>query len=139
MTFPNSLNKITPSKSKDGRVAIVMRTKNRPILLSRAFASVLGQKYENWHLYLVNDGGNPGDLKKLIKLNEKAFHGRITVIHHEKSRGMEAASNSALKQSEGEFLIVHDDDDSWHPEFLEKTVGFLNDPQNSAFAAVVTS
>ncbi len=138
MTFPNSLNKITPSKSKDSRVAIVMRTKNRPLLLARAFASVLAQKYQNWHLYVVNDGGHRDDVEKLITKNESVFKGRLTVIHHEMSQGMEAASNSALKRSEGEFLIVHDDDDSWHPEFLEKTVGFLNDPQNSAFAAVIT-
>lgn len=139
MTFPNSLKQIKDEQTNDGCVAIITRTKNRPLLLARAFASVLSQKYENWHLYVVNDGGHKGDVEKLLTDNQSAFHGRVTFIHHETSLGMEAASNSALKQSRGEFLIIHDDDDSWHSEFLEKTVGFLNDPKNSGFAAVVTS
>ena len=139
MTFPNSFKKVKRPQRNDGSVAIIMRTKDRPILLVRAFISVLSQTYENWHLYLVNDGGLSDGVEKIAAQNQAAFRGRLTVIHHGKKRGMESASNSALGKSKGEFLIVHDDDDSWHPEFLEKTVGFLNEPQNSAFAAVVTS
>jgi glycosyltransferase involved in cell wall biosynthesis len=139
VTFPNSLKQVKSEVPKDGCAAIIMRTKNRSILLSRAFGSVFSQTYENWHLYIVNDGGKRDEVEKLMAANEKAFRGRVTVIHHETSLGMEAASNSALKQSKGEFLIVHDDDDTWQPEFLEKTVGFLNDPKNISYAAVTTN
>ena len=139
MIFPNSLKNLETNVPKDGCVAIIMRTKNRIILLSRAFDSVLSQTYTNWHLYVVNDGGNRGDLEKFISANVNRFQGKLTVIHNEKSLGMEGASNSGLKRSKGEFLIVHDDDDTWQPEFLQKTVGFLNDPKNSSYAAVTTN
>jgi hypothetical protein len=38
---------------------------------------------------------------------------------------MEAASNKAIKSTDSVYVAIHDDDDSWHPEFLEQTVGFL--------------
>jgi len=51
------INEKDISIKNDGSVAIIMRTKNRPILLARALKSVLEQEYQNWHLYLINDGG----------------------------------------------------------------------------------
>src|SRR5699024_9188192 len=109
----------------NGRVAIITRTKNRPVLLARAFASLLSQTYKNWHLYLVNDGGDRDPIERLIEQYHSAFKGRITVKHHEHSLGMEAASNAGLKGAEGEYVIIHDDDDSWKPDFLATTVAFL--------------
>jgi hypothetical protein len=52
---------------------------------------------------------------------------------------MEAASNAALNIATGAYVVVHDDDDSWKPEFLKATVEFLNLPSNSRFAAVATN
>lgn len=120
-------------------VAIIMRTYNRPVLLVRALASVLQQTYQNWHLYLVNDGGNKTALENLLVDYRPAFGGRLSVIHHETNRGMEAASNSALQQAEGDFVIIHDDDDTWHPAFLQKTTTFLNAPDNHCYAGVITN
>ena len=51
---PRSRAALEPS----GSVAVVMRTKDRPVLLPRALASVLSQTHQNWRLYLVNDGGD---------------------------------------------------------------------------------
>ena len=38
---------------------------------------------------------------------------------------MEAASNAGLAATDSEFVAIHDDDDLWAPEFLERTVGAL--------------
>lgn len=109
----------------DGSVAIIMRTKNRAILLARAINSVLEQSYQNWHLYIVNDGGDPKDVEDLVDVYSHNLQQRITIIHNPTSLGMEAASNCAFQIAHEEFLVVHDDDDSWHPEFLQETVQFL--------------
>ncbi|WP_196492819.1 glycosyltransferase family 2 protein [Burkholderia territorii] len=139
--YPNSM-KLAAGSSDEARaenhVAILMRTKDRPVLLARAFASVLNQTHQDWHLYVVNDGGNPADVEALVSSHETAFAGRLTVIHHEHSKGMEAASNAALHRSHGDFVSIHDDDDSWHPEFLATTTRYLNTPGHSAYAAVIT-
>ena len=125
-------------KTNGQKVTIVTRTKNRPLLLPRAIGSILSQTHEDWHLYIVNDGGECKPVDDLVSIYSSAFQGRITVIHHEQSKGMEAASNAALKVSQSDFIVIHDDDDSWHPEFLEETIKFLQAPENERYAAVVT-
>jgi glycosyltransferase involved in cell wall biosynthesis len=136
--FPTSMADVPVTRS-NGRVSILMRTKDRPVLLARAFASVLAQSHANWELRLVNDGGEQAPVDALVRQYEGAFAGRIVVRHHATSVGMEAASNAALEGATGEYVVVHDDDDSWKPSFLEETVAFLEAPEHTHFAAVATN
>lgn len=121
----------------NGSVAVIMRTKDRPILLARALKSVLEQEYQNWHLYLINDGGDKKTVEDLVDIYAPSFDGRITLLHNEKSLGMEAASNKGFELATEEFVIVHDDDDSWTPQFLQKTTLFLK--ENKHAVAVITN
>lgn len=135
--YPNSMKNIE-TIGKGTHVSIIMRTLNRPILLVRALSSVLSQVHQDWHLYLVNDGGDRDVLEILVNDYRPAFGDRLTVIHHEQSKGMEAASNAALEKAVGDFIVVHDDDDAWHPDFLQQTTVFLNDEKNNNYAGVIT-
>ena len=49
----------TNASDLDATVGIITRTKDRPVLLKRALESVVNQSYEDWHLVIVNDGGDP--------------------------------------------------------------------------------
>lgn len=106
-------------------VAIIMRTKNRPVLLRRAFESVVGQTYKKWHLVVVNDGGDISQVKALQQKFNSLLNDRITIVHHLVSKGMEAASNAGINAIDSDYVIIHDDDDSWQPEFLETAVAAL--------------
>lgn len=119
----------------DNSVAIIMRTKNRPVLLARAFESVIQQTHHEWHLYLINDGGDPKPINELIELNSIDLENKITFINNSKSYGRETASNCGLKIATEEFLVIHDDDDAWHRDFLKETVTFLNQNKNSIAVA----
>ena len=128
----------TPGHDIQARVAIVTRTKDRPLLLHRALASILCQRYRRWHLYVVNDGGDRQALETVVNEYLLPFEGRVTILHNEASLGMEAASNRALAVAEGDYVAVHDDDDSWHPDFLTETVAFLGAPANARYVGVAT-
>ena len=108
------------------RVGIIMRTKNRTMLLARALDDVLGQSLQDWHLVVVNDGGDGEAVDALVAGRSDRLRERVTVLHHERSRGMEAASNAGIAASSSEYLVIHDDDDTWHPEFLARTVRHLD-------------
>jgi glycosyltransferase involved in cell wall biosynthesis len=136
--FPSTVPFGKPEAELAGSVAVIMRTKNRPLLLHRALSSVLCQTHSKWHLYLVNDGGDRAELERLLASYNAAFGDRLTVIHHAASLGMENASNAGLSRAQEEFVVVHDDDDSWHPEFLEATTSFLSDPANEHCVGVTT-
>jgi glycosyltransferase involved in cell wall biosynthesis len=139
MLFEQSGNKLQHEvQCIAGSVSILMRTKNRPLMLPRALRSVLSQSFRNWHLCLVNDGGDAAAVARAVGEQSAALDGRITLIHHAESLGMEAASNRALEAAEGEFIVTHDDDDTWHPDFLARAVGFLSAPANAAYVGVVT-
>ena len=107
------------------KTAIIMRTRNRPLLLPRAFDSVTGQIYENWQLIVVNDCGDTGPVNALFRKYIGRFKGRAEVLHRKKSLGMEDASNAGLAKAKAAYGIIHDDDDSWAPEFLAHCVSTL--------------
>lgn len=109
-------------------VAIVIRTKNRAVLLERALDDVLAQSFADWRVVVVNDGGDPEPVDALVAAREREFAGRISVIHNRRSVGMEAASNIGLRATDSQFVCVHDDDDLWHPLFLQRTVAYLERP-----------
>lgn len=135
--FPNSMAKLRDDATGDG-VDIVMRTKDRPALLSRALTSVLNQRHANWHLYLVNDGGEAGPVDALVERFAKALTGRVTVIHTPASQGVAAAANLGMVAGDAPFAVLHDDDDSWDPAFLSAGAAFLLAPQNQRFGALLT-
>ncbi len=121
------------------KVAVITRTKDRPVFLQRAMDSVLSQSFDDWVHVIVNDGGNPFEVDLLLKANEKAYDGRVKVVHHKQSKGMQNASNAGLAAAESTYAVIHDDDDSWYADFLEKTVGFLEEEgPESRVQAVVT-
>ena len=106
------------------KVAIITRTKNRPLLLARAMHSIRDQTFKDYIWVLVNDAGEQESVDEIA--NQAREHGlECRVIHRDRSVGMEAASNHGIRESDSEFIVIHDDDDSWEDGFLEQTVPFL--------------
>lgn len=120
------------------KVAIITRTKNRVLLLHRAIESVLGQDFQDWMMLIVNDGGDKNELVNLVSRYEPQFKNRCQLIHNDTSVGMEAASNIGIKASDSNYVVIHDDDDSWHPSFLDKCVTFLETNPYPSVAGVIT-
>jgi len=120
------------------RVAVIMRTFERPVLLARAIASVQNQTLTDWVLVIVNNGGDPRAVDAIVKIANAGItrSGQVTVMHLSHRVGMEAASNTGLAGCESDYFVIHDDDDTWHPEFLHVAVTELA-TQGSA-AGVVT-
>ncbi|WP_172792742.1 glycosyltransferase [Liberibacter crescens] len=104
---------------------MVIRTKDRAVLLRRALESVQQSTYENWKLVIINDGGESEDVDWLVS---KIFCGdtRVQVIHHPVSLGMEAASNAGIAKLDTKYAVIHDDDDSWSPEFLSSMISTID-------------
>ena len=106
------------------KVAVITRTRNRALLLRRAARSVERQTFRDFSWVVVNDGGDGEEVETIVahaKENGVDAH----VVHRAASTGMEAASNAGLAASNSAYIAIHDDDDSWHPDFLLRTVAFL--------------
>jgi glycosyltransferase involved in cell wall biosynthesis len=123
---------------ENSRVGVVMRTKDRIELLGRALESVTSQSYMNWHLVVVNDGGERSSVDELVQKFAHKLKGKLTVLHNPRSLGMEGASNTGIRAISSDYVVIHDDDDSWHPDFLQQTVGALDADRVEKLSGVIS-
>ncbi|MAQ66599.1 MAG: glycosyl transferase [Sphingomonadaceae bacterium] len=118
-------------------VAIITRTKNRPLLLKRAAESVAQQKYSHYFWVIVNDGGDEDVVRGIIN-NCSVDRRCIRLVSNTKSVGMEAASNLGVCHVDSDYVIIHDDDDTLHPDFIKETVEFLESNAGRRYGGVIT-
>ncbi len=118
-------------------VAVITRTKNRPVMLKRAAESVANQSFTDYVWVVVNDGGEPNEVDRIVAQSPVDLR-KVIIIHNPVSLGMEAASNRAIAVSKSEYIVIHDDDDTWQSQFLTKTVEFLENPPVPSMRAVIT-
>lgn len=118
------------------KVAVITRTKDRGVLLERAIQSVHNQTYKDYVHVIINDAGERSVVDNLVKKYAEIINGRVHVIHNEKSNGMEAASNKAIKSVSSEYIAIHDDDDSWDTSFLEATISHMLEKKSEGVVVV---
>lgn len=118
-------------------VAIITRTKNRPVLLKRAAESVANQTYPHYQWVIVNDGGDEEVVRQVIG-NCAVDRRKIKLVSNSRSLGMEAASNRGIQASKSDYVLIHDDDDSLAPTYLEKSVSYLEARSGKKYGGVIT-
>jgi LmbE family N-acetylglucosaminyl deacetylase/glycosyltransferase involved in cell wall biosynthesis len=103
-------------------VSVIVRTKDRPALLSNALKSIAAQTYANLEIVLVNDGGQ--DVQDVAT----AAAGGIPLVYiaHKASEGRAAAANAGLKAANGLCLNFLDDDDVLYPDHIETLMRHLS-------------
>lgn len=110
------------------KVAIITRTKDRQVFLHRALRSVSSQGYENYEHIIVNDCGDKSAIDAAIKTVDESRRSKITVVHRDKpSAGPDTIFTESVDQSDSAYVVIHDDDDSWHKDFLKCTVTYLDE------------
>jgi glycosyltransferase involved in cell wall biosynthesis len=96
-------------------VSVLLPTRNRDSLLSRAIASVLSQTYPNFELIVVDDGSTDETETVVKGFSDE----RIRYVYQD-HRGAAAAENLGTRLARGSFIAFIDDDDEWLCEKLEK-------------------
>jgi glycosyltransferase involved in cell wall biosynthesis len=116
-------------------VAVITRTKNRPLMLPRAARSVALQKFRDFEWVVINDAGKREPVDEVVRQSKEAgLEARAT--HRDASKGMEAAANQGVLESDSKYVAIHDDDDTWDPEFLSAMTGLLD--ANSHYIGAVS-
>ena len=111
------------------KVAVITRTKNRLLFLERALKSVDNQTYDDYVHVVFNDGGEKEPVDRLLK---KHKNDKRIVVHNKKNLDVTKALNQGIRSVDSEYVAILDDDDSWEPELLEKTVGYLERTKSKA-------
>ena len=119
------------------KVAVITRTKDRPIFLKRALLSVSSQTFSDYIHVVVNDGGDSKGVEEAINSLEPKKREKVKLFHRKEASGApDTIFNQSIDRVNSDYFAIHDDDDTWHNDFLKETVSYL-DTYKEAGAIVV--
>jgi len=98
--------------SLQDHVTVVIPTRHRPDLVTRAVESALAQTYRALEVIVVIDGPDPETAGRLNALADP----RLTVLELERNVGAAEARNIGVHRGKGAWVAFLDDDDHWMPE-----------------------
>lgn len=102
-------------------ISIIVPCYNQAAYLPEALDSCIAQTYGNWQCIVVNDAST--DNTNDIALQYRKDHpGKFEVISFPDNKGVCVARNTAIRFSNGEYIIPLDADDRLHPDYLSKTI-----------------
>ncbi len=103
------------------RVSVIMANYNGAAHIAAAVRSVLRQTETALELIISDDGSSDDSLARARAT--AAGDSRIVILMSEKARtGPAAARNRALAQARGRWVAIVDNDDTIHPERLERLI-----------------
>lgn len=108
-----------PPVAGAGTVTVLMSAYRPGPALLTAVGSVLAQTWQDLELFVVDDAsGTEGPHVALLDEVE-ALDRRVRVIRKAVNGGTYRARNTALRLARGDYVVVLDSDDRWHPQTLE--------------------
>jgi glycosyltransferase involved in cell wall biosynthesis len=107
------------------KASVLIPTRNRPVFLQKAVASVLAQSHPDFELIIVNDGGDP-----LSAFDDP----RIRTLDSGEA-GAVPARNMGLRAASGDVVAWLDDDDRWiDRNFLNDALAVIESGADFVFA-----
>lgn len=104
------------------RFDIVVPVYNKAHTVLRAVDSVLSQEYEDFSLYVVDDGSSDGGINSLSLLRDS----RLTILRQENS-GVSVARNTGVSLGHSQYVCFLDADDEWDKGFLQRMALLISD------------
>ena len=93
------------------RVAVVVRTKDRPVFLQRALDDIADQSFADAVAIIVNDGGDRETVDRVVVASRIA--NRTIVIDTPSGGGRCVAANEGLGAADSRYGVLHDDADAY--------------------------
>jgi glycosyltransferase involved in cell wall biosynthesis len=107
-------------------VSVVVPVYRAERFLDEAIESVRAQRYSEWELLLVDDGGDDGSAA-IAKSHAARDPHRVRLFAHPngENRGASASRNLAIRHARGTYIALLDADDVWLPDKLEAQVRLM--------------
>ena len=143
MKFAEVIHGATPLEngwqSLQPRISVILPTYNRHAegRLLPCIQSVLAQNFTNFELIIYDDGSADGSGEVIRTLAEK--DPRIVLIPFTRNTGLPAVLvNAGILRSRGEYTAFIFDDNTWHPQALEKLLASAHSSQADVVHAGMT-
>jgi glycosyltransferase involved in cell wall biosynthesis len=99
------------------KVAVVVPTYNCAQYLTRALASVAAQTYQDFQLFVIDDGSTDNTEEIVTRFR--------CVFEKQQHAGQAAARNRGISISSSRYVAFLDADDAWLPQKLERQIELL--------------
>ncbi len=110
-------------------VSVVIATRNRPELLTKAIDAILGQQYPgSIDITVVYDQTEVDDSRNLERPGRT-----VRAIANDRKPGLPGARNCGMDHSSGEIVAFCDDDDEWLPGKLDRQIDALRAHPDCSF------
>lgn len=109
-------------------VSVIIPTYGGADFLSRCVDSVLSQTYKNIEIIVVDDNGLGSTKQKETATIMEKYRSisNVKYICHKVNKNGSAARNTGVKNSNGEYIALLDDDDVFLPEKIKRQVELLS-------------
>jgi glycosyltransferase involved in cell wall biosynthesis len=101
------------------KVSIIIACYNDPYVVE-AVRSANNQTYQNKEIILIDDGSEE-EVARILR----GLEGEVDQLIIQSNSGQSAARNNGIRISSGEYILNHDSDDFFEPDFISKSVEIL--------------
>ncbi len=108
----------------NSKISVVIPAFNAEKFIGEAIESVLKQTYENWELFVINDGSTD-DTATIVQ--EYISQDKRVELIQQNNQGVSVARNMGAQLAQGEYIAFLDADDRWLPEKLATHLDHLSD------------
>ena len=115
------------------KLSIVMATYNTDHkFLKEAISSVQAQVYEHFELLIADDCSPDEQVRSIVSSFAKK-DARIRLIERSVNGGISAATNAAIEQATGEWIVLMDHDDTIVPHALARVALAISENPDASF------
>jgi len=113
---------VSKAKLSEPLVSVIVPAFNAESFILQAIESACSQTYKNIEILVVDDGSHDrtAEIVHAISLRDRRVR-----LFQQSHRGIAAARNRAISESQGEFIAPLDADDIWYPRKIELQIRCL--------------
>ena len=98
------------------KVSVIIPTYNRAHIVGRSIESALCQTHRDLEILVVDDGSTDQTLDAVTPFLR---YPQVRYLRHERNKGHQAARNTGIRNSCGDYIAFLDSDDTWIPQKIE--------------------
>lgn len=111
-------------KITEGKVSVIIPVYNGAAWIRECMESVLSQTWGSFEVLVLDDHSTDGTTRIIQEMSQKDQ--RIQLILRN-GKGVSAARNQGIEQSDGEYITFLDADDKLDGRMLERLIGYLKE------------
>lgn len=115
-----------------GLVSVIIPVYNSEQYIQDTILSVLAQTYQNLEIIIVDDCSTDSSCQIIESISDE----RIRLIKLEKNSGVAVARNTAIKNSNGQYIAFLDSDDIWVQNKLQLQIEQMKEGVSFSYTAI---